>query len=283
MRRLLFWASLLAIIALIAASSSMPPMRTIAAGCMRPFLAAKAAVASTTATSLTSAQQIQLANSKRVEQNLRTQLAANKGVLAENAELRTYHRLPPLPNWRVTVAPILTRDPVTWNRHFRIGKGSADGLRAGAAVLNGRQLIGRIAELTPHTALVVTIADTSCRLSVTVGTANAVGILRGRVNQKWQQPPACMVTYLPQNATFEKGDIVVTSGLGGSMPAGLPVGTLVPWEEDGRVVRIAEKAYAEVLIRPSADFGISRFVGVVVAANAIATPETPAATETEDE
>ena len=283
MRRLLFWASLLALIALIAASSSMPSMRTVAAGCLRPFLAAKSALASAAATSLTSAQQIQLANSKRVEQNLRTQLAANKGILTENAELRTYLRLPPLPNWRVTVAPILTRDPVTWNRRFRIGKGSADGLRAGAAVLNGKQLIGRIAELTAHTALVVTIADNSCRLSVTVGAANAVGILRGRVNQKWQQPPVCMATYLPQNAIFTKGDAVVTSGLGGTMPAGIPVGTLVPWEDSGQTGRIAEKAYAEVLIRPGADFGISRFVGVVITTTAVANPELPAAAEAEDE
>ena len=282
MRRLLFWASLTAVIALIAAASAMTSTRTVAAGCLRPFLEARAALANAVAASLTSAQRIQLANSKRVEQNLRTQLAASRGVLAENAELRAYLRLPPSPNWRVVVAPVLTRDPVTWNRRFRIGKGSADGLCPGAAVLNGKQLIGRIAELTPHTALVVTIADTSCRLSVIAGATKAVGILRGRINQPWQQPPACMATYLPLNAGLEKGDAVTTSGLGGSMPAGIPVGTLIPWEESGQVVRIAEKAYAEVLLRPGADFGISRFAGVVVPAGGAATPENPFA-EAEEE
>ena len=268
MRRLFFCLGVFLAAGLVGAAVFSPGVRNAATGCMRPFLALKAQTAAQVAASLTSAEQSRLESSKRVEQNLRVQIAAAKNAVAENTELRTYLHLSPPPVWRVVVAPVIARDPVTWNRRLRIGKGSADGLRVGAVALNGNQVIGRIAELTPHTALVVTIADTSCRLSVTVGLKNATGILHGRVDQKWQQAPVCMATYLPRDAVFAAGDVVVTSGLGGAVPAGLPVGRLIAWEADGRVSRITDSAYADLLIRPGADFGISRFVGVVICANA---------------
>ncbi len=268
MRRLLFWLSLLAVIALLSAATTQPRIRAGIAGTMAPLLQGKTAAANTTAAGLTSAERAQLDASRRVEQNLRVQLAAAQAALKENRELRACFNLAPPPNWRVRAAPVTARDPVSWNRRFRIGMGSNDGIRQGAAVLTGNQLIGRVAEVTPHTALVLTLADSACRVSVSIpAAANAVGVLHGRENQKWQEAPVCLVTFLPRDAGYRAGQPIVTSGLGGSMPAGLPVGKITTWE-DGRAAHVANTAYAEVLLAPAADFGLSRFVGVIVPVNA---------------
>ncbi len=272
MRRLLFWVGLPVVALLIIAAAVHPRVRAGVTGAFRPFLQAKTDAANTAASALTSAERAQLAESRRVEQNLRAQLAGCQEAMRENRELRTYYNLKPSPNWRVKAAPVIARDPVSWNRRFRVGLGAADGIHAGAAVLAGNHLIGRVAETTPHTALVLTIADTACRVSVAIpGAGNAVGVLHGRVDQKWQEPPVCLVTFLPRDATYHLKDAVLTSGLGGTMPAGLPVGKVTHWE-DGQAAHTASMAYAEVLVATEADFGLSRFVGIVVPASPAALP-----------
>jgi rod shape-determining protein MreC len=272
MRRLLFWAGLPAVAVLIIAAAFHPRLRAGITGAFRPFLQAKTSAANAAASSLTSAERAQLAESQRVGQNLRAQLAGCQEAMRENRELRAYYRLKPAPNWRVKAAPVIARDPVSWNRRFRIGLGSADGIHQGAAVLAGDHLIGRVADVTPHTALVLTLADTACRVSVIIPAAgNAVGVLHGRVDQKWQEPPVCLVTFLPRDAAYAAKADIQTSGLGGTMPAGLPVGKIMRWE-DGQAAHLASMAYAEVLVAPDADFGLSRFVGIVVPATPDALP-----------
>ena len=64
--------------------------------------------------------------------------------------------LPPPPDWKLTVAPVIARDPASWNRRFRIGKGANDGIFPGAAVMAGNRanwrgtlmLVGQPAEET---------------------------------------------------------------------------------------------------------------------------------------
>ncbi|MFA4945367.1 MAG: rod shape-determining protein MreC [Lentisphaeria bacterium] len=171
--------------------------------------------------------------------------------------------MPAPPAWRLAVAPVIARDPYTWNRRFRIGKGALHGITLGAAVLAGNQVIGRIHELSARSAVVATLADPACKLSVHLPGSNAVGILAGRADQHWHEPPFCLVTFLPRDADYQPGDYVLTSGLGDAVPAGLPVGRVMPFP-DGASKRIASAAYAELLVRPGADFAGFRDVAVLV-------------------
>ena len=179
----------------------------------------------------------------------------------QNAELRQLQNLPPFPGWHVVVAEVISRDPVTWNRGFRIGCGRAQGVTTGDAVLAGPFVIGRVTECSEQTAAVTTVAAQACRLGVVLGKAKYTGVLSGRGAQKWRQQPDCIVDFLPKETTAEPGDTVYTSGLGGNVPAGLVVGRLALTQD--APVRIIDSAHARATVVPNASFGRLSFVAVV--------------------
>ena len=65
------------------------------------------------------------------------------------------------------------------------------------------------------------------------------------------------VEYLDKDATIRPGDLVLTSGLGASFPAGIPVGTVVSAEPD------ASRLHQRVVVAPRVDFGALRRVFVL--------------------
>jgi len=245
------------------------PARRAAAGITLPFLQLKAAATNgltRTAEALTppaKSDQARIRHLERLVEQLRLQLQNSRTALDENREFRQYYDLPAPPDWKLVVAPVIARDPLTWNRRFRIGKGHHSGLAPGAAVLAGNQVIGRVLETTPNSAVVLTVADPDCRLGVRLPASSAVGILCGRQEQKWHEPPICLITYLPRDNSYTDEEFVVTSGLGGTVPPGLPIGRVVLWE-DQKTAHIVGAAYAQLLVRPNADFTLFQFVAVAV-------------------
>ncbi|MCF7854485.1 MAG: rod shape-determining protein MreC [Candidatus Pacebacteria bacterium] len=193
---------------------------------------------------------------------LQMDIARYRSAMVENRELRDLLDLPAPPEWRRITAPVTARDPVTWNRRFRIGKGTVHGVRPGVVVTQGAEVIGRVVSATGHSALVVTLADPSCKLSVRLRDAGAVGVLKGRVTQGWHDTPVCVIDYLPRDEDYRAGDQVLTSGLSNIVPPGLRVGSVTQWEP-GQTALIVEASYAQVKLRPSALFRDFRYVSVV--------------------
>ena len=198
---------------------------------------------------------------KRVD-DLELRLARLRHVREENDDLRTFLELPPRDDWHTVVAPVIARDPVAWNRQFRIGRGRREGVELGAAVLEGATVIGRITSAAQHTAVVSTVAAPSCKLSVTLSDTDAVGILKGRLEQEWYGDPVCLADYLPRDGTYRPGETVLTSGLSTKVPGGLNVGRVIPWDEQ-KTHRIVNTSYAQVKVRPTASFGDVRYVSVI--------------------
>ncbi|MBN2452249.1 MAG: rod shape-determining protein MreC [Lentisphaeria bacterium] len=181
----------------------------------------------------------------------------------QNEELRAYYSLPPRPGWRVLLADVTARDPVTWNRAFRINRGAHDGVSAGAVVLSGAHVVGRVTEVHPGSALVRTIGDRGCRLSVVLSPSAAAGILEGTGSGDWRGPPGCVVGFLPKDVTAEVGDMVVTSGLGGAIPGGLPVGRVAAASSrHSHPVEIVQGSHARVTVTPLASFDRLRVVAL---------------------
>jgi rod shape-determining protein MreC len=185
----------------------------------------------------------------------------------ENRELRALLALPAPEGWHRVTAPVVARSPVTWYRSFRIGRGSLHGIGVGDVVLARTRVVGRVADVTPSTALVRTIADPGCRLSVRLPRADAVGVLSGRYRTGPGGAPVCLVEFLPRDRAYEVGETVVTSGVGGEAPGGLAIGQVMPWQEGG------DAAYAELLMAPPA--ALTWFRVVAVMARALTPPPVP--------
>ena len=283
---MMFWLGCLLLAAGIVALLCVDPLRHAVTGAMLPFLRAKTEVTARAElladrmVPLDGSERARLRYLERLVLQLQQQLRNSQNAQEENRELRLYQELPASTGWRLVVAPIIARDPVSWNRSFRLGKGTRHGLLAGAVVMAGNQVIGRIAEVTLNSALVLTLADPGCKLSVRLPSANAVGILAGREEQAWHAAPLCRITALPRDGDYHENEPVVTSGLGETTPAGLPVGRVVPWE-DRSVIHIVDTAYVELLVQPGAEYSVFHNVAVVVPqvtdARATAAPATAAA------
>lgn len=186
----------------------------------------------------------------RVEE-LEAQLALARRSAAEGEELR----------WQFVAASVVARDPVSWGRRFRLNRGRLHGIVAGAAVVAGGGVVGRVSECGTATCEVTTLLDPACRLSVLVGSGDGAGIVSGRAGAQQEGEPACVVTFLPAEFDCEPDTVVVTSGLGTRIPGGLVVGT-VRAPAGGPVVGVVDKTYGEVGVRPQAR--IARVAHVVV-------------------
>ena len=103
-------------------------------------------------------------------------------------------------------------------------------------------------------ALVQLTVDPASRIDVRVPRTGARGILRGL---GWDQGFVARISHLTSKTKVGLGDLVVTSGVDGRFPAGLPV---------GRIISVKQRAGEEplVLVKPPFDFGKLTRVLVVI-------------------
>ncbi len=106
-------------------------------------------------------------------------------------------------------------------RTILLNAGHRDGIKQGQAVTNARGVIGRVATVGARSSRVLLLSDFNSRVPITVSDARYRGVLSGDNSERPQ------VVFMSNQARVEPGDRIVTSGDGGMMPPGLPVGTVV--------------------------------------------------------
>ena len=106
-------------------------------------------------------------------------------------------------------------------RTVLLNAGSDDGIRVGQAAINAEGLVGRVVETGRRSARILLITDLNSRIPVVVEQTRAPAILAGDNSYH----PS--LAFTPVNALYEQGERIVTSGHGGMLPPGLPVGEVV--------------------------------------------------------
>lgn len=104
-----------------------------------------------------------------------------------------------------------------------IGKGTSSGVDVGMPVVSGQGLMGVVVQASSDESTVQLLTDPSESVSVRYGPASDVAILGGQ-----GQGRNLSVDYVPPRTSVRKGEVLVTSGIGGSFPAGIPVAKLGP-------------------------------------------------------
>jgi rod shape-determining protein MreC len=142
------------------------------------------------------------------------------------------------------------RDPYA-HRLF-IDRGATHGVRPGSAVTDEAGVIGQVTRVHPLLSEVTLLTDRDQAIPVQVVRnglravafgAGASGILELR--------------FMAANADIHNNDRLVTSGIDGTYPPGLPVASVV------RIERDAENAFARVVCKPAAGVDRGRFVLVL--------------------
>jgi rod shape-determining protein MreC len=122
------------------------------------------------------------------------------------------------PQNKYVAAAVIGRDPVPFLRFIQIDKGSDDGIRRGMPVVSEQGLIGRIDAVTAGAARVQLITDSVSAVNVRLSTTQTDVMLSGSVTGE------LTLEMIPQDISVKPGDLVLTSGLGGSYPADIVVG-----------------------------------------------------------
>jgi len=152
-------------------------------------------------------------------------------VQAENAKLRESEaelgalreRLDaPVPPEVITkTAHVIGHDAISGTKRLTLNRGSSDGIAEGQPVLSsGGTLVGVVTSVLAGQCEVLLLADDASSIPSRISDSRATGILRGELGL------GLKMTDIPQQDTVNEGDRVVTSGLGGDIPAGVPIGTV---------------------------------------------------------
>lgn len=154
----------------------------------------------------------------------------NEELIAQVAELseaqETAERLEKLVGLKSTyslestAARIIGSTGDAWTDSVIIDKGSASGFEVGMPVCSSGGVIGQIIEVSANTSTVRLITDDQSGVSAMIQGSRAQGVLQG------QADGTLRLEYVVSDAEVATGDIVITSGIGGTFPKGLPLGTV---------------------------------------------------------
>ena len=186
---------------------------------------------------------------------LRIENSRLKESLSTHERLRGLLQFTETTNWPVLAAQVTGRDPTGWFRSIIIDKGKGDGLETDMPVVSAQGVVGRVVSVSPHYAKVLLIIDHNSAVDCLVQRSRDRGMIKGMSTE------LCKLDYMVETTDVAIGDILITSGLGGVYPKGLPVGRVL------RVEEIPGDLFKSIEIRPSVDFSKLEEVLVILKEN----------------
>ena len=136
-------------------------------------------------------------------------------------------------------AVIVDRSTSNWSRVMTLNKGTSSGIAVGNCVVDDQgNLVGVIREAGLNWSTITTILDTDSSLGARVFRTGETAVAGGDL--ALMAEGRLRLQYLSDSANLIKGDVIVTSGLGGYYPAGLVIGTVESVQtDDGGLARYA--------------------------------------------
>ena len=152
---------------------------------------------------------------------LRTQqLEAENERLRKLLDVRDRQKI----NGRVAQIIYAARDP--FSRRVIVDKGQQDQVSAGQPVVDDAGVVGQVTRIFPFVSEITLITDKDQAVPVQILRTGQRSVAFGLGNGQLE------LRFLPTNADVQNGDTLVTSGLDGVFPRGLPVATIVHIERD---------------------------------------------------
>lgn len=158
---------------------------------------------------------------------LQEEAARLKELEVENESLKKLVGMQPAPPGRSAVASVVGFVPGGWERGLIIDLGRTRGVRLGAPALVAGGVVGQVVRVGASGAEVRLITDPRGGTGALVQETRDTGAVRGSVTGD------LYLRYIPRESAVKKGDTVVTSGLGGAFPKGLPIGTVTGVDDPG--------------------------------------------------
>jgi rod shape-determining protein MreC len=231
----------------------MEPVRAVLSVVIYPvqYVVSLPAMAGRTVMQTVTSRHQMLADNERLRaQNLllKTRLQKFAALETENMRLRELLDSSIEVGERALVADLLGVETEPESQQIVLNKGTKHGVYLGQPVVDGDGVTGQITHVGPFTSTAMLITNPRHALPVQVNRSGVRAVASGGDGD------LLSLSFVPANGDIRKGDLIISSGLGGRFPAGYPVGEVV------RVERTAGSAFAKVIVTPSARLARSQQV-----------------------
>ena len=130
------------------------------------------------------------------------------------------------PEAKFITARVIAEEGDAFSHSLIAYTGEAKGVRKGQVVLSNRGVVGRIEQVGKLYSKIILITDINSKIPVMVERTRVRGILTG------DNTPTPKMVFIPLEAELTVGDRIVTSGVAGVFPAGLPIGKISSIEKN---------------------------------------------------
>jgi len=198
---------------------------------------------------------LQRENERLQQQELQhaAQLQGYQATQAENAYLRKLLDARQQSTWTLLMANVLYagRDP--FSHKIIADKGTMHGIATGQPAVDDIGVIGQVTRAYPFSSEVTLLTDKDQAIPVEIVRNGMRAIAFGQ-----GADGTLGLAFMPMNADVQTGDVVVTSGIEGIYPPGLPVAVV------SKIERNAALAFARIICTPSAGIGRHKQILVIL-------------------
>ncbi len=189
---------------------------------------------------------------KRENDDLRRELSIHRELISGCERLEELSGFRKTLDHPTTLARVTGVDPSGLFKSIIIDKGKSEGVSLDMAVISARGAVGRVVSVSPNYAKVLLVIDQNSAVDCYVQRSRERGMVKGFSEKE------CRLDYVPITADVVVEDVVVTSGLDGIFPKGIPI---------GRVSAIADSEsglFMNIHIKPVVSFSQIEEVLVVL-------------------
>jgi rod shape-determining protein MreC len=165
-----------------------------------------------------------------------------KEASLSNERLRKLFNLQQKMEQPLVAAQVVGKDPSPWFQSVLLDKGRDDGVEEGQPVINPEGVVGIVVEATSHYAKVMLITDPNSAVDAVIQDSRARGIIKGGASG------FCVLNFVLRKHEVAEGDAVVSSGMDGVFPKGLPIGRVAA------IVKREAGIFQDVSVIPFVDF-----------------------------
>ena len=144
----------------------------------------------------------------------------------------------------LVIAKVIIDKQSPFLRSIIINKGSKNNIKKGMSVLSDSYLIGKVVEVNYMTSRVLLLSDLNSKIPVTIEPGSIQSILSGDGKNSGN------IQYTKDNLPIADGSIIYTSGTGGLLKSGIPIGKIEQNENQNNVnffIDFSQLRYVKVL------------------------------------
>ena len=160
----------------------------------------------------------------------------------ENQRLRRLLNLRAQMDQPLIAAVVISKDPSPWFQTLLVDKGADQGVAKGMPVITPDGVVGLIIGTTGDYAKVMLITDPNSAVDAVVQNSRVRGILKGGTSGY------CVFDFVLRKHDLAVSEVVVTSGMDGVFPKGLPVGAITD------IFKYESGIFQDVTVTPYVDF-----------------------------